>query len=481
MGVSSHRGPSPGTLGRGFGRPVSGSGIVGAICAAAGILLAPVLLAPVLLTPLSATAQTAGVPPIAVSTSPPLDALTLGAALDRIAARNRDVQSARRALEASRANVLAAGARPNPNLSFGAGAINPKAGIGAGNLRDKTVDTFVRIDQVIERGNKRELRIDNARALENAAGADLSDAVRQQRLAVAAAYYDLLEAQERVAVTAENVDLFARTIAAGEQRLKAGDIAAADLTRIRVDSLRAQNDARLAEADRVRAQVGLAFLIAAEGDAARLRAIDPWPIPALPAVPGAEPDPDLAAAVEKRPDVRSAQLRIEAAAQARELARRLRTRDVSVGAQYDHYPSSATNTLGSGNSFGVSMMVPLFWRYGYEGEIRRAEVDYFAAQDQLERVRASALTELARARGDLRAAAERLVRYDASLLVEARRSAEYAEFAYRNGAIGVMDLLDARRVLRATQLDAAQARSDHAKALAAWQAALMPIDAIRTE
>ena len=44
-----------------------------------------------------------------------------------------------------------------------------------------------------------------------------------------------------------------------------------------------------------------------------------------------------------------------------------------------------------------------------------------------------------------------------------------AEFAYKNGAIGVMDLLDARRTLRAIQIDAATAQADYAKALAAWQ------------
>ena len=35
-----------------------------------------------------------------------------------------------------------------------------------------------------------------------------------------------------------------------------------------------------------------------------------------------------------------------------------------------------------------------------------------------------------------------------------------------------MDLLDARRTLRAILLDAATAQADHAKALAAWQTGL---------
>jgi cobalt-zinc-cadmium efflux system outer membrane protein len=52
-----------------------------------------------------------------------------------------------------------------------------------------------------------------------------------------------------------------------------------------------------------------------------------------------------------------------------------------------------------------------------------------------------------RARAEAAAAAQRLRRYGETLLPEARKSAEFGEFAYRNGAIGVMDLLDARRTL----------------------------------
>jgi cobalt-zinc-cadmium efflux system outer membrane protein len=174
--------------------------------------------------------------------------------------------------------------------------------------------------------------------------------------------------------------------------------------------------------------------------------------------------------IEARPDVRAAKKRFEAAQAGRDLARSLRTRDVSVGASYDHYPVSPNYAQGSGagtgNSFGVFLSVPLFVGYYYEGEIRRAEVDYSAAMEALDKVRAQARTDIARAFSDLQATGERVQRYDESLLVEAKRAADSAEFAYKNGAIGVMDLLDARRTLR----------NDHAKALAAWQAGIGRLD-----
>jgi cobalt-zinc-cadmium efflux system outer membrane protein len=181
--------------------------------------------------------------------------------------------------------------------------------------------------------------------------------------------------------------------------------------------------------------------------------------------------------IDQRPDVRAAKSRLEAAASARQLARSLRTRDVTVGAQFEHYPlGTGTNTFGTGNSYGVFLSVPLFARYQFEGEIQRAEVDYTAAMESLDKVRALARGELARALSDLQSMGERLKRYDESLLPEAAKAADSAEFAYKNGAIGVMDLLDSRRTQRAIQIDAASARNDYSKALSIWLAGMGRLD-----
>src|SRR5712692_8613167 len=190
-----------------------------------------------------------------------LGALTLAQAEQLLRSRNRELQAARRAVEAAQANTLTAGARPNPTLSLGVGAINPSAGVGSGPWRDRTMDSSIRIDQVIERGDRRELRVANARSLETASAEDFSDTFRQQRLALRAAYYDLLLAQDKVDIARDTTLLFEGSLRAAELRLKAGDIATADVSRLRVDALRAQNDARAAEAERRRAQLVLAYLI----------------------------------------------------------------------------------------------------------------------------------------------------------------------------------------------------------------------------
>lgn len=396
-----------------------------------------------------------------------LTALTLSAAERLVVERNREVQRARRAIEASQADVVAAGAAPNPVVTLGAGLVNPQSGVGKA-----AIPGGARIEQLIERGNKRELRVETAKRLESAAGADLAETLRQQRLATVSAYYDLLLAQDKLVTAQVTSELFLKSLEATEKRLKAGDVAAADLSRLRVDALRSENEARAAEADRRRAQNALAYLIGAEREASSIRAADTWP--SLDAATQAAFDDVL---LDQRPDVAAAQRRLEAADKARELARSLKTRDVTIGAGIDRTPPSETNTMGTGTLIGASVSFPLFLRYEYEGEIARAESDYTAAIELLELTRAQARTELTTALSDLNAAAERMRRYDTSLLAEAQKAADYAEFAYRNGAIGVIDLLDARRTLRAVQLDAASARAEYAKALARWRAGLERIDA----
>ncbi|MBX9629634.1 MAG: TolC family protein [Burkholderiales bacterium] len=389
--------------------------------------------------------------------------LSFSEALALLQVRNRDVQLAQRGVEVAQADTLSARARPNPNLSINALSIHPRIGAGPGTDSNNSVDAIVQLSQTFERGSKRELRGETTRFAFEAARGDLADALRQGSVVLAGAYYDLLLAQERVRITEDTAALLAKTVGAAELRLKAGDIAPSDLSRIRVDQLRAENERRSAAADRDRARLALAYVIGLDAEAPYLFATDAWPAAGEVARMNAQ------AAVEARADVRAAALRVQAAEKARDLARALRSRDVTLAAQYESFPGQpANNTIG----FGVS--VPLFLNYNYEGEIRRGEVNLQAAYDALERTRALAVADVNRAWSDLASARERVQRYDAGLLKEAQRAADAAEFAYRNGALGVIDLLDARRIHAATRNDAAAARADLARALIAWQAATAP-------
>lgn len=394
-------------------------------------------------------------------------ALRLDEALALAYGRNHDLKSAAIAVDSAAAAVTSASAAPNPVLTLQTMNINPAAGIGSGPLRSKTVDSAVRVDQLIERGGKRRLRAAAAGQLEQAARFDLADARRQLRRDVAGAYYDLLAAQRRAGIAAESAALADHAMQAAETRRRAGDLAGADTARLRIDTLRVHNDADDATADLDQARRALALLLGLD-DAAALSAADDWPAALPPAVLEAAAD----AAIEARADVAAARARVQAARTAHELALAGRTRDLTVGVQVDHYPASAANPQGSGNSIGVSVQVPLFVRYAMQGEIRSAAAALDAAEENLARTRQNARAEIGKARAQAEAGARRVERYDGELLPAARKADDTAEFAFAHGAIGVMDVLDVRRAWRAAQLDALAAHADFAKSLAALDAAL---------
>lgn len=386
-----------------------------------------------------------------------LPRLTLSDAEQLWQHKSREIQLARDQVAGAAADTLGAAQRPNPQLSLNTGAID--TGHNAAPLVKRTTrdsDIVVRIDQTFERGDKRELRMRTAGLRLDAAKHDMADVSRQGRIALYQAYYDLVLAQEKLHVAEENAALYGDTVAAARLRLNAGDIPSSDLSRIRVDALRADNDVRQARNDLSQAQVALAYQIGAERDAASIVAVDSWPAANTPM--SAEPD------IENRPDVRAAQMRVQAAESARDLAQSLKIRDVTFGVQVEHNGSNAPS-----HSVGFGVSIPLMTGYEYQGEIAHAEADLQSARDTLEQTRAQALAEISKARNDLESALDQMRRYDEDLLSESDKALKAAEFAYQHGALGVMDLLDARRTHKSTLMDAATARADYAKALAAWR------------
>lgn len=369
---------------------------------------------------------------------------------------SRELRLSQAALAGAVADVKVAGQRPNPDLSLNTLSISPWSGYGGGGWKDKKMDSQLRLDQLVERGGKRELRIKGAESRLDAARFDVDDTARQQLGELRNAYYNLRLAQEKQGLARETADLYGRSAEAGRLRQKAGDIAPVDVSRLQIDKTRAESDASQAQAELEQAQQALAYLTGLQDSARQLQASDPWP--------GLNEAPLEAAPLAQRPDLEAAQRRLAAAEAERDLARARKSRDVTIGVQYEHNLQNAPT-----NSYGFGVSVPLFIWHEYEGEIARAEADLDVARRQLEQQQAQAFGQVAQARNALLAARERARRLDSGLLADAERVAKAAELAYSKGAMGLMDLLDARRTLRQIQVEAASARADYAKALSDWQ------------
>lgn len=376
------------------------------------------------------------------------------------ARENLDVALARRQLASARAEVLSANRSPFPTLSASIGQIDLQNGNGSGNpWSDKTYDKSVGLDWTWERGDKRALRTRGAEYVAAAAQADLEDTVLQQQIAALSSFYELLAAQERLSEVSQIERSAAELARVAGRRLQAGDLSAQEAARTEIEAQRAASELRQAELERQRAALVLWQLTALAPEPGQLQAQPEWP--ALAAV--LSDAPTLDALVEARADVRAARARAEAAQAALDNSSAQKKSDITWGVSYNHYPGTSTALMS------LRMSMPLQLGYGYEGEIGRATAQLAQAQDALEKTRRLARQELQRLLHEVQSTAARAAAYENEILPRARRVAEGAELAYRKGALSLTDLLDARRTLRATALEAVAARSDHAKAVGAWQ------------
>ena len=384
--------------------------------------------------------------------------LDIGLAEALFTRNNRALKVAQRAIDVAASEIRRADVAPNPVLSASI------ANSDAGRYRPRDSDRIVRIEQMFERGGKRDLRIAVARAGERVARLDYAELRRSQAILMYQAYYDLLGQQGSVEIALENAAGYTRLVDAAERRLRAGDIAAVDVARLRVEASRANADVGAAQAARARAQIALAALLGVESAASRLRIADGFPD-----VPEAELSSlpqRMAAAFDARADAAASRARVEQFEQAQRLAASQRTRDVTVGLQTERSPA-----LG-GSVFGVSAAIPLFVFNDYSGDLARALAERDQAAEDLTRVQAAIRTDVDQATAALGAARARLALLTGTALPQAQRAAQAIEFAFERGAATLTDLFDARRQFAAVRLDEINARTELARALTAWRQAL---------
>jgi outer membrane protein, heavy metal efflux system len=413
-------------------------------------------------TTTQALAQTPSATPTTSPASSPATAtapISLNQALQD-ARNNLDVALARHSLAGAQADILSANRSPFPTLSAKLSQMDLQNGLGDGNFfTEKRVDKAIGLDWMWERGNKRELRTLTARQVAAAAQADLDEVRTQQLLATQAGFFDLLVAQER-GVEFSLIERSAAQLAVtANKRLQAGDLSALDASRTEIEAQRAHADLQAAELERQRAAISLWQLTGIATPAQQLQAQADWPahIGAL------APAPDLYALIETRADVRAAQARVQAAQAALDGSSAQKVSDITVGASYDHFPGTSTALME------LRVQMPLQWGYSYQGEIARAAAQLAQAQDALEKVRRLAQAELQGLQQLTQSTAQRAQSYETEILPRARKVADGAELAYNKGALSLTDLLDARRTLRSTLLDALNARADYARASVAWQ------------
>lgn len=387
----------------------------------------------------------------------PSVSLTKDDALARLLQCNRDIVDAKRAFIANETGLITAGETQNPILTLGIGELNPKLGIGPGSVFDKTIDSSIRYEQLIERGGKRDLRIKSSQSLIAGSQQDILEAQRLQSTQLFKAMVDLAVAHQKIGLLSEVVSLYQDTLQANNIRTQKGDLPRLDAERQIIDFNHAQIDFQQALADKKIAQLALANLLAWEKQAQLIQVDD-----AILNVISLQNDEFN---TDARSDVKAAKRRVEATTSLRELAQAQQKVDITASVQYDHWPTSPSNTTGTGDTIGFTVSVPLQINHRYEGEIARANSDFEAANEVLERAQANAKADWFRFNADVTSADNKLKILQNDQMPRAENVAKTVELGYKKGALSLIDLLDARRMLRQTRLDLLEARANLARSV----------------
>ena len=209
-----------------------------------------------------------------------------------------------------------------------------------------------------------------------------------------------------------------------------------DFIRIEVESLKAQGDQDQARTALNQARADLLLLLGWPENSMEISAVEAWP-EASPEIAMARQEELVERALERRPDMKAARIRIAQARKMLTLAQRQVIPDVTISAFYDRMRVTFPRTGG----VGISLPIPLF--YQQKGEISKARVGVTSAELALAQAEQGVRAEVMKASASWQSADAIARRFETSVVkrIETLRKAQ--EIAYQKGAVGVLDLIDA--------------------------------------
>jgi cobalt-zinc-cadmium efflux system outer membrane protein len=397
--------------------------------------------------------------------------LTLPQAEQLLLQRSLIVQAARFQVDASRAAKLIASYKPNPALTIGGEQFNlsnkflPNIVTTDPNVGAQTTYTL-RFDQLIERGGKRELRTEQANAQLGASEAQMLDAIRQQLYQLRQAFTTAGLARENLVLAEATRDQYEDTIRLTAAKVENGDLAGVELYRIQAAALPYQQAVQQARTTYEQATRDILNLLGARPE--DIRAAAPVAAASGPLnisftfddrLITQTPEELRQTGMTERPDLIVARRIYDAATAGVNLAQSQRVRDVSTGVFYQR--------VGSDSSAGVNLSVPLFIHNNGLAAVTQADALKSAAAALVRQVEFQVATDVEKAYLAYQSARRTLDLYNTTTLQRADRLRAIALVSYQEGALGLLELLDAQRTYNQTITAYNQARADYQMSI--WQ------------
>jgi outer membrane protein, heavy metal efflux system len=380
--------------------------------------------------------------------------VTLEQAIDLALQHNHALQAARTTISQNQAEEITANLRPNPvglideqYLPF----FSPSA------FTHDYVDTSAVFDlgfsYTIERGKKRQRRLQAARDQTSVTSATVTDDERMLTANVAQTFISALLAKANLELAQQDLDSFQKTVDISQASFQAGSLSEGDLLKIKLQLLQFQMDLSAAKLAQVQALASLRQLIGFE------------------AVPeNYQVDGDLVyegvhenlddlkmLALKTRPDLRAAVLGVQAAQSQFALAKANGKQDLGVTFTYNHLGGVSTGSLF------FNMPIPIFDRN--QGEIARTRYAITQSQELSSEQASIALTDVTNSYESLRTSDQVVQLFQSGYLKQAEDSRDISQYAYQRGAASLLDFLDAERSYRSTELAYRQALAGYMSSL----------------
>ena len=369
--------------------------------------------------------------------------ITLDEAIQLALRHNHTLQAARTNIQQNQAAEITANLRPNPTLFTDweyLPVFSHPPGQTVSEYLQGSTEGDIGLSYLIERGNKRARRLEAARSTTAVTRSQVADNERGTAFQVGSFFINAQLAESTLDLAQKDLKGFQDTVDLGELRFKDGAISENDYLKIKLQLLQFQTDVQQSLLARAQALSDLRQQLGYDSVPAEYDVVGEFEYRPL-VVTLAELQ---AKALQNRPDLRAAVLGITAANSQYSLAKANGKQDPSISANYSHVNGINTATW--------SFSIPLAIFDRNQGNIAQTRIGIRQAEEQQKAANGQVLTDVKDAYEGLQESARIAQLFRSSYLDVAEKSRDISEYAYRRGALALLDFLDAERSYRATQL-----------------------------
>ncbi len=381
------------------------------------------------------------------SNSKPAPPLTLEVALSLAEQFNPRLQVANAQIQVADAGIVTARTRPNPEANFLGGQQSLRLpGASTGLLQHWGYS------QLIESRTVRRNRTEAANFGKEASLISLEESKLHLRGAVKQAFYEVLRRRNEIELAREALKLVEDLRQRVEVQVRVGEAARLELTRAQSEVSTAQTYLRSAQ---LRERAAVAELRALIGSNLSEELAPAGDLEAATVLP--DLDEVRKRALTMHPAIARAGAEIRRVNANVETEKSLRRPQPTFIAEYEQMPDLRFFRAG------VSVPVPFFNRR--QGPIAEATAALSQARSIATAVQLEISSAVERAFSAYQIASQQVLAFESGSLLGAQAAVEGAEAAFRFGERGIIEVLDAQRVLRSIRLDFLNAKYDRQAAL----------------